>query len=145
MKRLRNIVFYTILVFFTIACQEPATSIFGFSLVNNSSDTIGYSVYIHYQKDKNGETVYHLIGGYPVCPSATVQGFAQHYGLDDTWGQFCMAEGVDTIYIYIVKEIPNTQGQKCKLPNKDSNVLKIYKYSAGNFDMNQTSPTIVYP
>jgi hypothetical protein len=56
-----------------------------------------------------------------------------------------MAEGVDTIYIYIVKEIPNTQGQKCKLPNKDSNVLKIYKYSAGNFDMNQTSPTIVYP
>lgn len=126
------------------ACPEPAFCSFRFEFVNNSQDTVGYSVYVH-KKHTNKDDVCYIISGNSIAPMHSSIGFVQHDGSDDSWGSFFKEEGIDTLYIYIAREVPEAQGQKCKLPNKDSNVLKIYKYSAGNFDMNQTSPTIVYP
>ena len=45
----------------------------------------------------------------------------------------------------LLEEWARAKGQKCKLPDKDSNILKMYKYSEGNFDVNLVSPTIEYP
>ena len=72
-------------------------------------------------------------------------GGAQHYGYDDSWSSFFIEENIDTLYIYIAKEVPEAKGQRCKLPDNDK-VLKVYKYYEGNTDLKQMiSPTITYP
>lgn len=126
------------------ACPEPAVCVFSFEFVNNSQDTVGYSVYAH-KKYTNNDDVSYIISDNSIAPAHSSIGFAQHYGFDDSWGSFFKEEGIDTLYIYVAKEVSEAKGQKCKLPDKDSNILKMYKYSEGNFDVNLVSPTIEYP
>ena len=128
-----------------IACQEPAVCTFRLEFVNNSQDTVGYSVYAH-KKYTNNDDVCYIISGNSIAPMCSSIGFAQHYGSDDSWSSFFKEKGIDTLYIYIAKEVMEAKGQKCKLPEIDSNILKTYKYYAGNTDLtHMVSPTITYP
>ena len=126
------------------ACPEPAYCSLQFVFVNNSQDTVGYSVYTH-KKNTNYGDVYYIISGNSIAPMCSSVGFAQHVGFDDSWSSFFKEEGIDTLYIYIAKEVPEAKGQKCKLPDND-NILKIYKYYEANTDLkHMVSPTITYP
>ena len=108
-----------------IACvPEPATCLFRFELVNNSQDTIGYSVYTH-KKHMNSDEVCYFISYNSIPPMRSYIGGAQHYGDDDSWSSFFNEKRIDTLYIYVAKEVPEAKGQKCKLPYND-NILKIY-------------------
>ena len=128
-----------------IACvPEPAVCLFKFEFVNNSQDTVGYSVYAH-KKHTNSDDVDYIICGNSIAPMCSSIGFFRHYGFDDSWSSFFKELRIDTLYIYIAKEVPEAKGQKCKLPNND-NILKVYKYYEGNTDLKQMiSPTITYP
>lgn len=121
---------------------DPIPVLLEFSIVNNSADTIGYTVYSHSIKDRNNDVVSYLRKGELFCPLDTIESFIQHYGFDDTWGSFFQYEKIDTLYICISRKLYERDGNK--LPN-DSNVLKIYKISDDNFDMNQKKPIFVYP
>lgn len=127
------------------ACPEPAISSFQFKFVNNSQDTVGFSVYIH-KKYTNSDEVLYINSEESIAPGHSSIGFAHHYGLDNSWSTFFKEERIDTLYIYIAKEVQEAKGQKCKLPVKDTNILKIYKYYEDNTDLkNMVSPTITYP
>ena len=65
-----------------IACQEPAVCTFRLEFVNNSQDTVGYSVYAH-KKYTNNDDVCYIISGNSIAPMCSSIGFAQHYGSDD--------------------------------------------------------------
>ena len=139
--------FFSILLLSLIftSCPEPAVCAFQFEFVNNSQDTVGYSVYIH-KKYANTDDVIYIISGNSIAPAHSAIGFAQHYGYDDTWNSFFKEEGIDTLYLYVAKEVQEAKGQKCKLPDRDSNILKIYKYYEENTDLSHmVSPTITYP
>ena len=128
-----------------ISC-DPETYLFEFYLVNNSEDTIGCAVYVHYANDKNSNDVRYILSSYPICPSDTVDFYAQHYGFDDSWGSYFEEENIDTLYICVLKNLSEDANDKrYKLPT-GSNVLKIYKYYDKNTDMKtMVSPTITYP
>lgn len=131
-------------IIFTACEPYPAVCVFEFKLVNNSQETVGCSVYAH-KKYTNNDEVYYVISGNSIPPMGSYTGFAQHYGYDDSWSSFFIEENIDTLYIYIAKDVPEAKGQKCKLPDNDK-VLKVYKYYEGNTDLKQMiSPTITYP
>ena len=138
------VLFSFLLLCMFIACREPAVCAFQFELVNNSQDTIGYSVYTH-KKHMNSDEVCYFISYNSIPPMRSYIGGAQHYGYDDSWSSFFIEENIDTLYIYIAKEVPEAKGQRCKLPNND-NILKVYKYYEGKTDLTQMiSPVITYP
>ena len=123
---------------------EPAVSLLEFEFVNNSQDTVGYSVYGH-KINTDGNVVSYIMSCNSIAPAHSRRAFAQHYGYDDSWGSFFKEEKIDTLYICIAKEVPEAKGQKCKLPDKDS-VLKVYKFYDKNTDLWHTvKPTITYP
>lgn len=128
-----------------IACvPEPAVCLFRFEFVNNSQETVGCSVYAH-KKYTNNDEVYYVLSGNSIAPTCSSVLFAQHYGDDDSWSSFFKEARIDTLYICVAKDVPETKGQKCKLPDNDK-VLKVYKYYEGNTDLKQMiSPTITYP
>ncbi len=136
------IICFCICLFSIFSSCEPIPALLEFSIVNNSADTIGYTVYSHSIKDRNNDAVSYLRKGELFFPSDTIDSFIQHYGLDDTWGSFFKYQKIDTLYICISRKLYERDGNK--LPN-DSNVLKIYKISDDNFDMNQFKPLFVYP
>jgi len=126
------------------ACPESAISVFRFEFVNNSQDTVGYSVYSH-KINTNDDSVFYIISCNSIAPMCSSIGFAQHYGLDDSWNSFFKEEDIDTLYIYIAREVPEAKGQKCKLPDKDK-IFAIHKYFEKNADLkHMVSPTITYP
>ena len=117
---------------------------FKFEFVNNSQNTVGYSVYAH-KKYTNNDDVCYIISGNSIAPMCSYSGFAHHYRLDDSWSSFFKEERIDTLYIYVAQEVPEAKGQKCKLPNNE-NILKVYKYYEENTDLtHMISPTITYP
>lgn len=133
-------------VLFT-ACPEPGYRSFKYTFENNSQDTVGLSIYVHRKAAKYDEVIYFLKAE-DIPPMSSFGGGAQHTGSDHSWYSFFEDERIDTLYFYVVKIMPEAIGidQKCKLPKKDSNVLKILKYHAGNTDLkNMVSPTITYP
>ena len=93
----------------------------------------------------NSDEVCYFISYNSIPPMRSYIGGAQHYGYDDSWSSFFIEENIDTLYIYIAKEVPEAKGQRCKLPNND-NILKVYKYYEGKTDLTQMiSPVITYP
>ena len=122
---------------------EPAASMFDFWLVNNSTDTIGYSVYTHDIRNE-GNSVRYILSGYPVYPSDTARAHGTHHGNDDSWGCYFRTEKIDTVYLYVMKFAPEADGKQCNLP-VGPDILKIYKFYEGNFDMTSVSPTFSYP
>ena len=145
MNRIKILFPFLLLCIIFTACEpEPAVCAFRFELVNNSQDTIGYSVYTH-KKHMNSDEVCYFISYNSIPPMSSYIGGAQHYGYDDSWSSFFIEENIDTLYIYIAKDVPEAKGQRCKLPDNDK-VLKVYKYYEGNTDLKQMiSPTITYP
>ena len=131
-------------IILTECTPEPVVSSFRFEFVNNSLDTVGYSVYAHI-RNSNSDDVFYILSGNFIAPMKSVIGGAQHYGDDDSWSSFFNEKRIDTLYIYVAKEVPEAKGQKCKLPYND-NILKIYKYYEANTDLkHMVSPTITYP
>ena len=131
-------------VLFT-ACPEPAACVFKFEFINNSQDTVICSIYAHKKHMKSDDVLY-INYSSPVDPLHSTTGAIQHSGDDDSWSSFFKEKGIDTLYIYVVKEAVEGRMQICKLPKKDSNVLKILKYHAGNTALKKmVSPTITYP
>ena len=145
MNRIKILFPFLLLCIIFTACEpEPAVCVFEFKLVNNSQETVGCSVYAH-KKYTNNDEVYYVISYNSIPPMRSYIGGAQHYGYDDSWSSFFIEENIDTLYIYIAKEVPEAKGQRCKLPDNDK-VLKVYKYYEGNTDLKQMiSPTITYP
>ena len=128
-----------------IACSEPAVCVFRLEFVNNSQDTVSYSVYAHRQTAECNEVIY-IFNGDSIPPMCSSIRFAQHYGDDDSWSSYYKEERIDTLYIYVAKEVPKAKGQKCKLPDIESKIFKIYKYYEENTDLkHMVSPTITYP
>ena len=130
-----------------ISCvPEPEIFHFDYYLVNNSENTIGCAVYVHYANDKNSNDVRYILSDYPIHPSDTAHVFAQDYGPDNSWGSYFEEENIDTLYICVLKTLPEeANGKRYKLPT-DSNILKIYKYYDRNTDLRaMVSPTITYP
>lgn len=140
-----NLFLILLLCMLIMACiPEPAVSVLKFEFINNSQDTIGCSVYVHKKRTENND-VYYIISGHDIAPMCSSIIFAQHNGYDDSWSSFFKDEGIDTLYIYIAKEVPKANGQKCKLPDSN-NILKIYKYYEKNTDLaHMVSPSITYP
>ena len=119
---------------------------FEFKFVNNSQDTVGYSVYGH-KINTDGDVVSYIMSGNSIAPAQSKIVGTQYRGIDDdgSWANFFEEESIDTLYICIAKEVSEAKGQKCKLPDKDS-VLKVYKFYDKNTDLMHTvSPTITYP
>ena len=122
---------------------EPAVRKFGLWLVNNSTDTIGYSVYTHAIRNE-GNSVRYILSSYPVYPSDTARAYRTHHGDDDSWGSYFRTEKIDTVYLYVMKFAPEADGKQCNLPD-GPDILKIYKFHEGNFDMTSESPVFTYP
>ena len=124
---------------------EPAPSCrFQFEFVNNSQDTVGYSVYGH-KINMNNDDVIYFFSCNSITPASTRVVKFDHWDYGDSWEGFFKEEKIDTLYIYIAKEVPEGKYQICKLPDKDS-VLKVYKFYDKNTDLMHTvSPTITYP
>lgn len=136
--------FLLICIIFT-ACSESFTLSFIVKIANHSQDTIGFSVYAHKINTKSDE-VWCYISRNSIAPGDTCIANALHDGNDGSWEGFFKEEKIDTLYIYIAKVVSEERGQKCKLPEQDSNILKIYKYYDKNTDLTQMfQPTIVYP
>lgn len=127
-------------------CLEPALSSFNIRFVNNSQDTVGYTVYLHHVGYP--ENVVQLFNGrLYVSPNDTIEGGTAHEGHDDSWKSFYDKFGIDTLYVYVEKGVSVSveHRETCRLPENDSNVLKIYKFYEDNLDLSQTNPIIVYP
>lgn len=115
-----------------------------FSVVNNSTDTIGYSVYLHERSDMNNSDVYFLMSGNSVAPRDTVKPYIEYMGKGYSWRDCFDYLGVDTAYVCISKKVKEADWEKHKLPNKED-VLKIFRISEEDFDMTQNHVSIIYP
>ena len=75
-----------------------------FSVINNSTDTIGYSVYLHERSDMNNSDVYFLMSGNSVAPRDTVKPYIEYMGKGYSWRDCFDYLGVDTAYVCISKK-----------------------------------------
>lgn len=115
-----------------------------FSVVNNSTDTIGYSVYLHERRDMNNSDVFFLMSGNSVAPHDTVKPYIEYMGKGSSWRDCFDYLGVDTAYVCVSKKVKEADGEKQKLPNKED-VLKIFRISEEDFDMDRNFLSLVYP
>ena len=103
------LVFFSFLLLSMIftACNplcEPAVSLFEFEFVNNSQDTVGYSVYGH-KINTDGDVVSYIMSGNSIAPAQSKIVGTQYVSAfdDDSWGSFFKEEKIDTLYICIRK------------------------------------------
>ena len=108
-------------IILTECTPEPAVSSFRFEFVNNSLDTVGYSVYAHI-RNSNSDDVFYILSGNFIAPMKSVIGGAQHYGDDDSWSSFFNEKRIDTLYIYMSPK----KCQRRKAKNVNCLIMTIY-------------------
>lgn len=149
MKKLTYLIILLLLPPLFTMC-DPSNSMCLFFFVNNSSDTVGTTVFKHCLGEDEDEVIC-VLPYYSINPSDTARGGVQYDEAFDTWKDVFDYEEMDTLYFVISKSDIGGKPRKAYKFSQDPNILKIYKLHAGNFDLKtplepeSNYPVITYP
>lgn len=139
--------FYTILLsLMLLSCKNMLESApvgqSEFLMINNSSDTIYCSFY--YRDSMDTTFLRRYIVCRPISPMDNLKGHIDHDGDSNSWRSFFSGERIDTLFIVISEKLLADYCSKLHLLNAPE-VLKVFKITKGNFEMNQEHVTFEYP
>ena len=111
-------------------------------MMNNSSDTIYCSIY---RRDFRDTTFLRLsLHSRPISPMDYVESYIPHDGGSDSWRSLFSSERIDTLFVVVSKNLLADYCSKPDLLNAQE-VLKVFKITKDNFEMNQEHVTFEYP